>query len=749
MKIINKLQKLSIEKVFYIYISFNLINLLIHIAGFYSYPMFAQMDYAIYLVKIGIVYWLRHLLLKKDDLFIAEARMFKGIMIFDFIELFVSVFAYSYKAPSVIYLTFAIKAVLDYCIFTSLISNESNKSYDIISEKQYKRLWIVLNISIVGVFIYQMFARKTIILLCLCALILIRFYAQIYFTYSFWNVVNSKQGQALRHPTFIEKVIIFMFAETIDYDEQSTTSINPESQDFSYTGKTDHETCEFSKDESNSKNDEDSNNTSIKTGFAAIDENDYELKNLERHHYRQNIFTKIKNSHFINKLVDRLPHIDKKYRYTAYLCLFICFLFMRNTYKEGDNQLIDDNGNVLTSQKSLEQMYHEDNDYFDDNEVPVYQYSKCNLMPSWSMFYHEKYGLINIETGSNTGAKYDDRLWFDKDGIAYDYNRHFINLNGEEVIEVPYIVKAKSSFRQMILNTLLDYSDTSDSNRHKFLISEYSNESGKFVETTNNTFFENGVAAYHTDYNDKYGLISEDGNLVTLPKYSYISGMFNFEVSSVIDYNYTSFDVINNKGKSVIGDAPSSVRYHEEAKLISCATDYGEELYKYDGTQIEGLFTFWGRKGDVDCFIKYSDYKESSSELVVFYNDSDPIFISDLYLFCYAYADDNGDLNYLVAEDKNEKYSLIDLDGNLICPGSYSEILKTPEYDTFIGIGDDERIDILHLDGSVIETDYIFADDRKIKSDSILVNIQGDKTQFNYIDLEGNLLGDWFTEDEE
>ena len=42
----------------------------------------------------------------------------------------------------------------------------------------------------------------------------------------------------------------------------------------------------------------------------------------------------------------------------------------------------------------------------------------------------------------------------------------------------------------------------------------------------------------------------------------------------------------------------------------------------------------------------------------------------------------------------------------------------------------------------------ISADERRKITDNILVNMQDDESQFNYIDLEGNLLEDWFTEDE-
>ena len=681
MKIINKLQKLSIEKAFYIYIAFNLINLLIHIAGFYSYPLFAQMDYALYLIKIGIVYWLRHLLLKKDSLFLAEAKMFKGIMICDLIELFVSVFSYSDSAATVIYLTFTIKAILDFGVFASLLFKESfSKIGDRL--RVYKAVWITLNICTIGVCIQMKFALMTVFLCFLFAFILIRFFFQFYFVYYIWNKVINQ------------------------YDQVNIP-------DFSPIEKTDY------------------------VSFKYMDEK-YDPEILRSH---QRTISKAKSSNCFRNYVNRLLRIDKRYRYATYFCIFICFLFMRNTYKNGYYQLIDDNGNVLTNQKSLDQLYHVDNDYCDDNEVPVYQYNKCNLMPSWSMFYHEKYGLINIETGSNTGAKYDDHLWFDNDGIAYDYNRHFIDINGEEIIDVPYIVKAKSSFRQVIINKLIAYSSINDRPMKTIDCLNFDYGRNEFDLYTSDTYFVNGLTRYHTDYNDKYGLMSEDGTLVTLPKYTDLWGFSNHEVFCVTNYNYTGYGVINNKGKSLIKDTTHSIDLYEDLKMFKC----GSELYKYDGTQMEGSFYCFnnGKTGNVYCFQKNNDSNKEDVGIMVFYKDSDPIFCSDLYCYCYSYADDSGDITYLVVHDKNGKSLLIDLNGDLICPGSYSDILTTSEYDTFIGINDDERIDILHLDGTVIETEYKYAGKGDAPTTILVINMDDD-TLFSYMNLDGYLVHGWF-----
>jgi hypothetical protein len=693
--LINKIKSISKESTFYIYILFNLINLIIHIMGFFSYPMFAQVDYVLYLTKIAIVFLVRKALLKKDSQFLKEARMFKGIIICDCIELFVSVFAYSDGAFLVIFLTFTLKALLDYIIFSSFINKGIKDAYERISEhlskrlRTYKKYWHVLNISILGVLILQIFAKKTFILMFFFALVLVRFFAQINFIYLIWNKVIKQHSPAIDPYYYAIGVVKLV---------------------------------------SSSNHDDDSH---IKNGFAAVDER----------------LQKIKNFSLMKKLINKFPRIDKKYRYAIYGCLFICFLFMRNTYIEGDNQLTDENGNILSDQKSVDYMYCAQYiPWYSDEKEQVYQYNKCNLMPSWSMFYDEKYGLVNIETGLNTGAIYEEDLAFDNEGIAYDYDRHFINLNGEEVIKVPYIVKAKTSFRQMIVNNLLDYFDTIK--RHTFSIGDRCNESGKFVLSSNHTYFANGVTSYHTDLNDKYGLMSEDGNLVTLPKYSYISGSRDFKVSPVINYNHTASDVINSKGESLVEYSPHSIEFYDAPQIFECGTPQGDEFYTYDGEKIEGrYYQIKYNTGRVTCFI-HNNPEDKKRTLEVYNYGSELIFTSDLYTYCYSFPDKNGKINYLVVEDMDDMYSLIDLEGNLICPDSYKKIKNTRDYNTFVGIKQNGQLDLLYLDGTVIKTYYTYVN-ITYEGDLIEVCNPIPKNLYNYIDLQGNIqMEEWFEDDD-
>lgn len=656
MKIINKLQKISIEKAFYTYISFNLINMVLHMIGPFTYPLFEQMDFVIYLLKIAIMSFICLLLSQKRELFSLQIKLFKGIIALDIFELFISVFAYRYDQTYIIIAsTFVIKAILDFCIFTSILikgKTEATDTFHTGLEGRFKRHiieWILLHIALLAGASYIPFVEyKTKTAIFILVFVLLRFAMEIFIIYFLWDYI------------------------------------------FDY----------------------------------------YALNISDDKTVSSNIF---------QRLYKRFVSFSaaKKGRICLYALLFISFLFMRNCYSKGDQQLTDDYGTVLTQQRSLDDFYKVS--ILKNSE---YQYSKCNLMPSWSIFYHEKYGLINIETGDDTGAKYDNHLYFDSEGIAYDYDRHFIDLNAQEIIKVPYIVKARTSYRQELLDKLFLMVN---GERGSIINGGYNHLVGEFLWSWDKTYFTNGVASYHTYYNDCFGLIRDDGTLITLPKYKEVYEKSDSRIF-LVNENYSSnMDVINSNGESILDITPYTVEFCEAANMLLVNGHY---LYSYDGRLIdEGIFDRISGGDTIGCF-KRTDASTGKVTLEVYYGDAEHILSSDQYVDCFNYVDDNEELICLKTETKSGRYSLIDLTGNVIGSGNYIEIKYTSERDTFIGIDVDGRIDILHSDGRVIETDYISADERRKITDNILVNMQDDESQFNYIDLEGNLLEDWFTEDE-
>ena len=66
-------------------------------------------------------------------------------------------------------------------------------------------------------------------------------------------------------------------------------------------------------------------------------------------------------------------------------------------------------------------------------------------------------------------------------------------------------------------------------------------------------------------------------------------------------------------------------------------------------------------------------------------------------------------------EDDNYRQYLADLNGNLIVSEGYKDISRSDEYGTFWAVREDDKLDIIRLDGSVINTEYYYCrvtDDR-------------------------------------
>ncbi len=740
MKIINKIKtiKLSpIESALYGYIAFNLINLMIHIAGFYTYPLLAQMEYVVYICKILLVQLIRKLLRSEGSRFAAEIKWFKRIQICDFAELFICVFAYQ-DIPADFYtiILWVIKGILSYQIFASLIGagvyDTMVKKGDV-ENKNYKYFifrWLGANLLVVAGIIGELYIQKKAMLIVVYLLIFYHFYLQIDVVMRFWR-------KGFKAPNFEE-----IFA--MEWDETEGEVHIPKALDSSNV-----QSALFPESDKRSQ-------VNLQSHFDAIDSIDEELNELEKEHVslgqkiknfcKINIFGKIDKA--ISVVSGLFNRVDKKYRYALYLVLFIVFIICRSTYQEGRRSIYNTDGEVVTDQKTVTRSYNIKYYYTEDEAQNIYQYNTCNLMPSISMFYHEKYGLINVETGYNTGAKYDDELTFDKTGIAYDQDRHFINTKGEEVLKVPYIVKARTSFRQEILNVFFEISDTNDRHSPSFMMSPSPSVCGQFIISSDYTFFANGVAAYYTDYNLRYGLIDESGKLVTLPKFCYFDGDYDFEVSSVINYNRTQLDVVNNAGESILKNPTNSIHFYDKVRIIRCDSSYHNALYSFDGTYLgSGYYdsNYYYPGGDVVFFYKYDDggdifEEDTTGTLEVYYGDAQKIFSSDEYYKCFAYTD-NDVIDYLVVWDHDQICYLIDLDGNLICPKGYVNIISTARHDTFIAVNEDYSFDLIHLDGSVVETGYQYWDSEYHGTTIVVKKL--DEDLINYMDLDGNLLQEW------
>ena len=163
-------------------------------------------------------------------------------------------------------------------------------------------------------------------------------------------------------------------------------------------------------------------------------------------------------------------------------------------------------------------------EYVSDN---VYQYEKRNLIPEWTGFTRSKYGLYDVETGFDTSAIYDNRLLFDNQNRAWDYNGHFIDEHGDIVIDTPFLVSAKISERQKyIYSAFITLVDKDVNSADKlYWLDEEPFERIDF----NNLYFKNGVGYFRCRIFGTLGLMDEDGKIIAFPKYERIIPDHSFQ----------------------------------------------------------------------------------------------------------------------------------------------------------------------------------------------------------------------------
>ena len=176
---------------------------------------------------------------------------------------------------------------------------------------------------------------------------------------------------------------------------------------------------------------------------------------------------------------------------------------------------------------------------FEEDDT-IKQYYVANLMPYWTGFHKDKYGLRDTATGEDTGAIYDRYLHFDGENIAWDYNGHFVDKHGNIVIDTPPVVKAKPSHREELFYiTYVDLVEK-DVNADRLL--------KRFKKETIDTpgfgypYFDNGVIRFYSGLYDAYGLLDKHGNIILAPEYRKL----------YFEYKAQVFEGLKNSGGQTI-----------------------------------------------------------------------------------------------------------------------------------------------------------------------------------------------------
>lgn len=239
--------------------------------------------------------------------------------------------------------------------------------------------------------------------------------------------------------------------------------------------------------------------------------------------------------------------ISNKVRLAALaFCFFASMLFLWLCFDKTEGKY------VLTSndgQYSVKSMYDsfissEDRNYVEDENVV--EYCVSNRMPEWTGFQRKWYGLFDVNNGVITDTVYKGWLNFDASGIAWDYNGHFIDIEGNELITVPSVILKRRSARTGFYNDVLDfYGGHPRTRRFVTINGEFIDiygiaqgddnyyrdttwhgevvQDGNIAKNVSEDYFSNHLAIFYSEVDGAYGVINDQGEVTVEPiitKYS-------------------------------------------------------------------------------------------------------------------------------------------------------------------------------------------------------------------------------------
>ena len=290
----------------------------------------------------------------------------------------------------------------------------------------------------------------------------------------------------------------------------------------------------------------------------------------------------------------------------------ILFFWMRYSKPEGQYELEAYDGKYTV--RSSEDFFHEA-----DNGILGFCIS--NRMPEWTGFSEQWWGVIDDESGTVTEAEYDQYIYFDESGIAWDGNGHFIDTKGDVVISVSSLVMNKRSPRATIINDYLDISfeqkDPSDefdifewiSDRitcerrnpyygpHDFYM-HWEDHSGHIVGLDDfmgidmdgkDLYFINHVAVFYSEKDGAYGLINDKGEVIVSPS------LYNVRMTSRSNLIYVHqkrsgyFNVLNYDGEYLLDkNRDWRLGSHDDDSRTIRVSDHSTYIkISYDGEIVE------------------------------------------------------------------------------------------------------------------------------------------------------------------
>ncbi len=393
----------------------------------------------------------------------------------------------------------------------------------------------------------------------------------------------------------------------------------------------------------------------------------------------------------------RASHFVMLFRILKVCCLvllaifFTFYLKLKNTYT-GDLHLVDANGEIVTDQKAT------DFKRINDNDEEHYQYEVKNMLPEWTQESDSKYGLLNVVTGENTGPIYDEYLEFDNDNTAWDGKGHMINASGKEIVTLPGSILKRKSEHQIRIDKCLSYFYTeSESNEY---LDDQSSKKSYCPMVCEYTFFHDGIGVYYDELSCKYGFINDSGNLLSKPIYDdiYIERQYeklkhNIFIAHFNDHGTPCIYYINKDFKVILEDTNEhkisvlKIDYEQGfIEYLESSDDY--KAIKYKIIDEEESSNEEDRSNDfkiidTDFGIGTNDVRnarsldENDKKAYALSDDWEIVFSSEQYTDYYSRIKyDSDTIDYLIAKNQSGNYEMINLDGEQIIPGEFSDVLS-------------------------------------------------------------------------
>ncbi|SDB23809.1 WG repeat-containing protein [Butyrivibrio sp. INlla16] len=106
-------------------------------------------------------------------------------------------------------------------------------------------------------------------------------------------------------------------------------------------------------------------------------------------------------------------------------------------YEYGNQYVVNEEGNKVVDQGYKEVYFG----HIPETDELYAEYMVSNRWPHWFPLYQEKYGLIDIENKTATEPRFSDSLLFRFDGLAWDYEGHYVDKTGKIVVDCKYYGK--------------------------------------------------------------------------------------------------------------------------------------------------------------------------------------------------------------------------------------------------------------------------------------------------------------------